>query len=84
MACAAPRPDRDCRHARRVAAHRRAAESARAHLSQTINAARCDVDIKTERKGRPYSLISMKNQASYDRRVAQRKKDLANISMIQN
>ena len=62
----------------------RAAESARAHLSQTINAARCDVDIKTERKGRPYGLISMKNQASYDRRVAQRKKDLANISMIQN
>jgi len=62
----------------------RAAESARAHLSQTINAARCDVDIKTERKGRPYSLISMKNQASYDRRVAQRKKDLANILMIQN
>ncbi len=62
----------------------RAAESARVHLEQTINAARCDVDVKTERKGRPYSLIVTKNQASYDRRVAQRKEDHENISIMQN
>nr|WP_294508960.1 hypothetical protein [uncultured Rhodopila sp.] len=30
----------------------------------------------TEKKGRPYSLISTKNQASYERRVTQRQQDL--------
>jgi hypothetical protein len=62
----------------------RAAESARSHLEQTIRAAHCDIDTKTERKGRPYSLICEKNQASYDRRVAQRKEDVENISILQN
>ena len=62
----------------------RAAESARSHLERTIHAANCDVNAKTLRQGRPYSLVCTKNQASYDRRVAQRKKDLENISILGN
>jgi hypothetical protein len=62
----------------------RAAESARAHLQQTFNSARSDVDSKTERKGRPYSLICTKNQASYDRRVTQRREDLEHVSILGN
>jgi len=60
----------------------KAAEPARSHLEQTIASARSDVDAVTERKGRPYSLVCVKNQASYDRRVVQRKEDIENISVI--
>lgn len=60
----------------------RAVETARSHLEQTIHAAKADIDAKTLRQGRPYSLICTKNQASYDRRVAQRTEDLQNISIL--
>jgi hypothetical protein len=36
----------------------------------------------TDRRGRPYSLVCTKNQASYDRRVKQRTDDLANIERL--
>lgn len=61
----------------------RAAEAARSHLEQTIRAAKADVDSMTLRKGRPYSLVSTKNQASYERRVAQRHEDLRNLSILE-
>ena len=54
----------------------RAAEPDRSHVEGIIRTARCDVDTITETKGRPYSLICTKNQASYERRVAQRTHDL--------
>jgi len=55
----------------------KANEAERSHVEGTIRNARCDVDTKTERRGRPYSLICTKNQASYERRRTQRTSDLA-------
>ncbi len=60
----------------------RAVEHDRAHVEETIRMAKCDLDCKTERKGRPYSLICTKNQASYDRRVEQRRDDQENRTRL--
>jgi hypothetical protein len=60
----------------------KAVETRRSHVEATIQEARCDVDVTTERRGRPYSLICTKNQASYERRMKQRKKDLANLKSL--
>jgi hypothetical protein len=59
----------------------RAAESDRSHVEGMIRNSRCDVDMTTDRRGRPYSLVCTKNQASYDRRAKQRENDLADIMM---
>ena len=48
----------------------------------TIRTSNVDVDTKTDRKGRPYSLVCTKNQASYERRAAQRKQDLQDITQL--
>ena len=61
----------------------RAAQQIRTHVENEINRARADVDIRTERRGSPHSLIAVKNQASYERRVAQRKQDLADLAALQ-
>jgi hypothetical protein len=61
----------------------RAAAHIRNHVEGTIRNARVDVDIKTERRGSPHTLICAKNQASYERRVAQRNKDLADIRALE-
>jgi hypothetical protein len=42
-----------------------------------------DLDVVTERKGRPYSLVATKNQASYDRRVKRRKADLEALARLE-
>ncbi|TXL71371.1 2OG-Fe(II) oxygenase [Vineibacter terrae] len=60
----------------------RAAEPDRRHVEDAIRHARCDLDVKTERRGRPYSLICTKNQAAYDRRVKQRREDLADLERL--
>lgn len=54
----------------------RAIQHNREHVEQVIKQNGCDVDCVTHRQGRPYGLICTKNQASYERRVQQRKKDL--------
>jgi hypothetical protein len=36
----------------------------------------------TDRRGRAYSLVCTKNQASYDRRVKQHTDDLANLERL--
>jgi predicted 2-oxoglutarate/Fe(II)-dependent dioxygenase YbiX len=61
----------------------RAAEFDRRHVEMTINRAGCDVDMTTERRGRPYSLICTKNQAGYERLSKQRKKDLADCKWLE-
>lgn len=61
----------------------RAAQNIRTHVENEINRARADVDFRTERRGSPHSLIAVKNQASYERRVAQRKQDLADLAALQ-
>ncbi len=60
----------------------KAAEPDRSHVETTIRNARCDLDVTTDRRGRPYSLVCTKNQASYDRRVQQRNKDLADLERL--
>jgi hypothetical protein len=42
----------------------------------------CDLDMTRERRGRPYRLLCTKNQASYERRVTQRKRDLADLEPL--
>jgi hypothetical protein len=60
----------------------RAAQPHRTHVENEIRRARADVDYRTERKGSPHSLICRKNQASYERRVKQRKQDLADLAAL--
>jgi hypothetical protein len=57
----------------------KAVEADRYHVEQTIQRAHCDVDVTTDRRGRPYTLVCTKNQASYDRRAKQRRKDLEHV-----
>ncbi len=61
----------------------RAVEHDRGHVEETIKRARCDVDVRTDRRGRPHSLVCTKNQASYLRRVRQREKDLADLAKLE-
>ena len=44
--------------------------------------ARCDLDLTIDKRGRPYSLVCTKNQASYDRRANQRKQDLEDLARL--
>jgi hypothetical protein len=37
----------------------------RTHLEQKIKANRCDLDLSTDRKGSPHTLVARKNMASY-------------------
>ena len=60
----------------------KANEAGRNHVEETIKRAHCALDTATDRRGRPYSLVCTKNQASYERRVQQRKKDLANFKRL--
>lgn len=60
----------------------RAAQQHRTHVETEIKRAHADVDMRTERKGSPHSLNCRKNQASYERRVRQRKQDLADHAVL--
>ena len=60
----------------------RAAEKFRRHVEETIRRAQVDLETRTEHRGSPHSLICRKNQASYRRRVAQRKQDIADMAVL--
>ena len=60
----------------------RAAQQHRSHIEAEIRRAHADLDLRTERKGSPHSLICKKNQASHDRRVKQRSRDLADLAVL--
>ena len=60
----------------------KAREEDRSHVQDTIRHSRCDVDCVTERKGSPHVLVCSKNQASYDRRVEQRRMDLDDLRRL--
>ena len=61
----------------------RAAQQSRTHVENEIRNARADLDCETIRRGSPHSLVCIKNEASYRRRVAQRKQDLIDLSTLQ-
>ncbi|MBK1704620.1 2OG-Fe(II) oxygenase [Halochromatium glycolicum] len=73
----------DCRNLNRFLAsptestwRLKAAEQSRRHVEHSIQRSQCDLDCTTNKLGRPYTLVCKKNQASYERRVQQREKDL--------
>lgn len=61
----------------------KAAEQHRSHVYSTIREAACDLDLVTIKVGSPHSLEATKNQASYERRVKQRKGDVANLAILE-
>jgi hypothetical protein len=61
----------------------RAAQQTRTHVESEIRNARADLDCETIRRGSPHSLVCTKNEASYRRRIAQRKQDLLDLSTLQ-
>jgi len=60
----------------------KAAEPHRRHVEASVRQSRCDLDLATRRQGSPHSLVATKNQASYERRVVQRKTDLADLARL--
>jgi hypothetical protein len=60
----------------------KAREADRRHVEDSIRQGRHDVDCGTERKGSPHVLVCTKNQASYERRVAQRRADLDDLTRL--
>lgn len=61
----------------------KAAEHERSHVEDSIRNSHCDLDCTTERKGRPYTLRCTKNQASYERRVKQRREDQQHLAALE-
>ena len=60
----------------------KANEFDRSHVQESIKRGHCDVDCETDKRGRPYSLVCTKNQASYQRRARQRTHDLADLEKL--
>jgi predicted 2-oxoglutarate/Fe(II)-dependent dioxygenase YbiX len=60
----------------------KAAEAIRVHVTETVRRCQCDLDLATEQRGRPYSLVCTKNQASYERRAKQRREDLQDLERL--
>ena len=61
----------------------KAPETGRRHVEESIRRSGCDLDLATDRRGRPYSLVCTKNQASYDRQAHQRQQDLAHLAQLE-
>ncbi len=60
----------------------KAIQHRRTHAEQSIRSAACDLDLTTEKRGSPHTLIATKNQASYERRVVERRQDLQHVSAL--
>ena len=60
----------------------RAAQNRRTHVQESVRNAPCDLDLATERRGSPHTLVATKNQASHERRAKQRRQDLEHVSAL--
>lgn len=60
------------------------AEGRRQHLHQVIDGRRLDTSHVTERRGRPYTLVCTKTQASYERALKAHHVDLVQQEQIRN
>ncbi|MCM8611763.1 2OG-Fe(II) oxygenase [Accumulibacter sp.] len=60
----------------------RAAQKWRSHVEHSIRRDQCDVSHETDRRGNTHALVCTKNLASFERRVAQRQKDLADRARL--
>ena len=61
----------------------KAVQQERTHMEDSIKKSGCDLNLTTIKKGSPHTLACVKNQASYERRVQQRKKDLEHQMALQ-
>jgi len=62
--------------------HLKAAQDRRDHVAHSARDARCDVDLETDKRGRPYTLVAIKNQASYERSMRRRIQDLEHLAAL--
>jgi hypothetical protein len=60
----------------------KAVQATRTHVSRQIQQDGCDLDLYTDQRGRPYTLICTKNQASYQARVQQRECEEAQLQIL--
>lgn len=58
----------------------KALEAKRKHVEQSVRNQPCDIDLSTEKRGSPHTLIAVKNHASYERRVRQRRQDMKHVA----
>jgi hypothetical protein len=63
--------------------HFKAIQADRSHVEATIRNSDCDLNTATIRRGSPHILECIKNQASYERRARQRKKDLQDLDCFE-
>jgi predicted 2-oxoglutarate/Fe(II)-dependent dioxygenase YbiX len=61
----------------------KAPQADRSHLATKIRNDGHDLDFTTLRRGSPHCLVCSKNQASYERRARQRKKDLEDVAQLE-
>jgi len=81
----------DCGELRRFLADRHepvhrfpVAEGRRSHLESKIREHRCDVNVKTERKGSPYTLVCTKNTASYQAKLKTYHQDQERLARLRS
>jgi hypothetical protein len=60
----------------------KAVQDRRSHVEHSVQSAACDLDLTTERRGSPHTLVATKNQASYERLAKQRRQDLEHVSAL--
>lgn len=60
-----------------------AAEPQRGHLEASIRQSRADLDCRTEKRGRPYSLVCTKNTASYQASVKTYHENVEHLATLQ-
>jgi predicted 2-oxoglutarate/Fe(II)-dependent dioxygenase YbiX len=58
------------------------AEHRRRHLSETIRQGHCDLDCRTERRSNPHVLVCTKNQATYERLLAEYHQNLKHLQTL--
>jgi hypothetical protein len=62
----------------------RVKEERRKHLEDMIRHHDCDLDLKTERTGSPYTLVCTKNAASYQRKLKKFQQDQEHLAMLRS
>jgi hypothetical protein len=59
-------------------------EDLRQHLQHSIRQHNCDLDCRTERRGRPYTLVCTKNTASYQQRLSTFHQDQEHLAALRS
>ena len=59
-------------------------EDRRRHLEHVIRTSKCDLDLKTETAGSPYTLVCTKNKASYQASVKTYQQDQKHLATIRS